>query len=688
MSTTPRSQLGGRRRPSEFLLPDGRKVLVALPEDIEALRQRYAKGHDADPPIQVEVVVHGSDEHRHFLGLSKSHHETRRAQLRERHGPELVDELEAARAELDAISAQLHRLEAASVDSTNRLNENFSRFGFDAKLRTYADDEDDSEDPMSSGVSSVTWTGSEKTDRRRGGEAMRLFRRPIVKQYFHRGLLWRAAEHTEVMSFELFFDLLYVGILAINGDHVAEEPSGQELLRFFITFLMSWKIWADVQQIISWFETNDIVQRLEILFLTACLLGQTTNMLQVFNGEEDTFTQLVAYYLAARLFMAAYCALTAFLVPLVKGMMISQVLNVIAGAAFWIAATFMTPNVHHAETTHVVERAEAATEEHESGPVQQSTARLVLIFVALGVDMFGSAIPVILFRFARSHDTPGARRVGRFFEFFPAINIEHKVERTNAFVSLVFGYSVVGIMFQNASDFGIHAFLGKAILGLCQAYIFNWLYFEVDGSNILTHAIRWRVQTAFVWQYAHLAFIMAYVLAASALSKMVVATDCVNAHLEDLTPFYQHRSVETLSTGLRLYYCIGLGVALFGMGLISLSHEHKIPAGRCRLAKPARLANRLAVCIIIFCLPAAGDSLNSLNLVAITTALSAWVLLLELWGKSCRTEDFFWGSGDSDKCQYTARCGQRRLNQATKSDGEIDIVELGRSEKTAVVAAP
>ena len=74
-------------------------------------------------------------------------------------------------------------------------------------------------------------------------------------------------------SFELFVDLLYVGILAINGDHAADDPTGFELLRFAITFIMSWKIWSDVTMLISWFETDDILQRLSVIFIMACLLG-------------------------------------------------------------------------------------------------------------------------------------------------------------------------------------------------------------------------------------------------------------------------------------------------------------------------------------------------------------------------------------------------------------------------------
>jgi len=176
---------------------------------------------------------------------------------------------------------------------------------------------------------------------------------------------------------------------------------------------------------------------------------------------------------------------------------------------------------------------------------------------------------------------------------------------------------------------------------------------------------------------------MAYILAATALSKLVVAIDCPNTQLADLTEHYQHRSANVVSLGLRLYYCVGLGIALFSMGVISLSHEHKVPIGMCRLPKWLRLSNRGAICIVFFCLPAAGERLNSLHLVALTTCLTTWVLLLELWGKSCRSQPFFFGAGEG-KCEYTARCGQRRLEGATKSDGEVDIVELGRGEKTAV----
>jgi low temperature requirement protein LtrA len=85
---------------------------------------------------------------------------------------------------------------------------------------------------------------------------MKIWKRPVVRQYFHKGLLWRAAEKEEVASFELFVDLLYVGLIAINGDKAAEGADGSAFLLFCVTFIPSWKLWSEITQLVSWFETG------------------------------------------------------------------------------------------------------------------------------------------------------------------------------------------------------------------------------------------------------------------------------------------------------------------------------------------------------------------------------------------------------------------------------------------------
>jgi low temperature requirement protein LtrA len=186
-------------------------------------------------------------------------------------------------------------------------------------------------------------------------------------------------------------------------------------------------------------------------------------MLDAFN---DTYSMLVAFYLVARLFMGAYYAMIARILPMIKAMMIAHVILTLIPGALWIASI------------------------HINMPY-----RLGTIWVAIFIELCGAMFVVLFIRGAKAISKGLEEWVNRVFEFYPAVNIEHKVERTNAFVTLVFGYSVVAIIYQNAASFGLNAFFGKAILGLVQAFIFNWIYFELDGAEIYAHAIRRNVSS-------------------------------------------------------------------------------------------------------------------------------------------------------------------------------------------------
>jgi low temperature requirement protein LtrA len=460
MSITPSptlaaSTMGGKyhhrsKRLKSFALPDGREVHIALsPEEALSMRQRLEAIKDGN---SFDLVISGSPEHIEALRKAHSHHEQRRHALREKHG-DAYDEFERVREDLDALSVDLHML----TDHAVSLDANFSKYGYSAHLRTY-------DDPLKSSQSSMH--GHDDSDHeskdweaeRRNGRIFKLYKKPVVRQYFHRGLLWRASNTTEVATFELFLDLLYVGIIAINGDSAAETPTGNELNRFAVMFIMSWRIWSDIAVVISWFETDDILQRLSVLFIMACLVGLTTNMLQAF---EETYSQLVAFYLAARFFIGSYYGLISYIVPMVRGMMISQVIAIVIPSAIWIASIYV-----------------------------DMPQRLALIWVALFLDLFASTVTVFLIRKSNVVSDHLAAWAERVFEFYPAVNIEHKTERTNAFVTLIFGYSVVALLYQNTASFGINAFYGKAVLGLVQAFCFNTIYFEIDGDSLFQHAIR------------------------------------------------------------------------------------------------------------------------------------------------------------------------------------------------------
>ncbi|KAH8657000.1 bacterial low temperature requirement A protein-domain-containing protein [Tricladium varicosporioides] len=644
-TTTPAASTSGHhhhrgRRLRNFILPDGREVHIALsPEEADSLRQRLNAVRKDQP---FDLVINGSPEHLDALKKAHSHHQSRREALREKHG-DAYDEFENVRSELEALGNELHML----TDHAVSLDANFSKYGYSAHLRTY-DEGGSTPGSSASSISGFHDSEHERKDwekERSNGRVMKIYKKPTVRQYFHKGLLWRASETTEVASFELFVDLLYVGILAINGDHASEDPTGYELLRFTITFIMSWKIWTDMSLIVSWFETDDIIQRISVLFIMSCLLGLTTNMLDAF---EHTYTQLVAFYLAARLFMGAYYLILIFLIPMIRGMMIASVIMTVIPSALWIGSIYL-----------------------------EMPVRLALIWVTIAIDLSGTLFIIFLFRMGKQISARLGAWIDKVFEFYPATNIEHKTERTNAFVTLVFGYSVVAIIYQSATGFGLNAFFGKAVLGLIQAFCFNWIYFELDGADLFSHAIRRNVNSALIWGAVHLPFIMSYVLGAAALSKLVVAHDCPDADEHNLTEFYAHKSEGEIPMGLRWFYCAGLGIALFCMGIISLCHIHKDPPRGMRLRKSFRMANRFGVCVILFALPTAHD-LNSLQLISIVTGLLVWVLLLELWGVSCPEDSLF---GQKSQCKYTARCkiSKKDLESRVKGGEVIKVEEL--SEK-------
>lgn len=175
---------------------------MTLPEDLEDVRRKYPRDGD----IQVEVVVHGSVEHSHYLRQSRSHHEERRQLLREQHGP-AFEEWEDIQTQLSSVTAELERLE----NQASGLYGNFSKFGYDAAIRTYSDEDP----PIASSRTSISEKarGQRDQDDDRHGETTKLFKRPVIRQWFHQGLLWRASEPTEVMAIELFLDLVYGTIL-------------------------------------------------------------------------------------------------------------------------------------------------------------------------------------------------------------------------------------------------------------------------------------------------------------------------------------------------------------------------------------------------------------------------------------------------------------------------------------------
>ncbi|KAF2432248.1 hypothetical protein EJ08DRAFT_609485 [Tothia fuscella] len=640
-TTPPQHHHHSGKRLRHFLRPNGKKVHIAhSPDEVERLKRSLSVSDPAGEGF--DVVIHGSLDHIEALRESHKHHEDAREALRIKHGEEF-ERFENVVRELDKLGTELHMVSEHAV----QLDASFEKFGYSAHLRTL---------PNSGGNSSANslHAGEDHADdheshhsswkaAKQQGTPMMFFKKPIIRQYFHKGLLWRAPQSQEVASYELFCDLFYVGIIAIAGDGAAHEATGQALLRFVIVTILSWKFWGDIQYIVSTFEADDMFRRFFILFVLVCLLGFTTN---IANSWEETWTPLISFYVASRWVGSLYFLWMSYLIPMVRPFLVANaIVNFLPGLV-WIGSC------------------------HVEEPNRQA-----LIWIALLLDLFGI---LFLVAFLRGMLGGGQRLkdcLKKVFEFMPGANIEHKIERTNAFIGLVFGYSVIALLYQSRVPFGINDFFGKAVLGLIQAFTFNWLYFEIDTFNIHTHAIRRHFASSIIWIAAHLPFVLSYILAASALSKLVLAHDTTGSNYHDLYEPFDERSEEHVSIGLRWFYCAGLSLALMGMTAIAHTHTFKVIPNT-RLRKEYRLAYRIVVAIIILLLPLAHDHLNSLHLVATTTSLVVTVLVMELMGSAC-TQHEFWGlGGEKRKCTYSARCHvSRKIIESKLKSGEVLNVE-------------
>lgn len=371
-----------RERLRHFVHPSGKKIHVAnSPSEAEQLRNQLSELHSQD---EFDVYISGTPEHLDALRLAQDHHESRRDDLRMQH-PELFERFDEVHAQLDALSAELDRVTTHGVS----LEAHFNKFGYDAHIRSY----DDGNSPGGSGSATPRSSISGSTTSEKESMHLKLFKVPVVRQYFHKGIIWRASGFEEVQSFELFVDLLYVGIIAVQGDLASENPTGATLMHFIITFTLSWKIWNDMSLIISWFETDDVVQRVSILFLLMCLFGYTTNITEAW---EHTYATLIGFYICARLFMASYLALVAVLVPMIRPVMIWYIAVALVGVSILI------------------------------GSIQVPyPTQLAIVWPAVLMELFGQHIYFFTFALAQRIGGRAKAWMDKTFEYYPAINVRH-----------------------------------------------------------------------------------------------------------------------------------------------------------------------------------------------------------------------------------------------------------------------
>lgn len=106
-----------------------------------------------------------------------------------------------------------------------------------------------------------------------------------VRSHSHRLISYREAKERQASRFELFFDLLFVGIIHQISDAATESPTGAGLAKYVLTVCPAYSIWSDVRDIVNQFGTDDVTQRAYILWIMILLVGYSNNASSIEIGS-------------------------------------------------------------------------------------------------------------------------------------------------------------------------------------------------------------------------------------------------------------------------------------------------------------------------------------------------------------------------------------------------------------------
>ena len=404
-----------------------------------------------------------------------------------------------------------------------------------------------------------------------------LIKRPKALQWFHNGELHKAFEEgRQAGRFELFLDLLYVAIVANFSDSLAEHPDGQHLVKYILIFAPAWHIWADLREIMNSYYTDDLVQRLIILWVMALLVLYANN---ADDAEEiGALRTTVGAYMCARLTTAHVFLISSF------ASYQHRLQARIAAACMFVDVLLCIPLFF------------------ESVSLRSKIAVVVIIIAFQEITWALTLSPWLKKKLRLTYST--------------AVDIAHEIDRMAAFFIIVLGEFLYSIV-QNTTGTGVTAGYGKAVCTLVIAFSLNWLYVSGDGSLQATHPIRRSAWTAFAFFLLHLPLTMSFL---------------IGGHICAVST-----GIEEFENGQRWLLGGGLGVGmlcLYIFGLLYRTDDESVVM----MPKQLRIGMRLVTAVVLAVLPATHDHLDTVQFMVVVMSLFAFTLIWETVGGL--TKDF------------------------------------------------
>jgi len=450
----------------------------------------------------------------------------------------------------------------------------------------------------------------------------RVFRRPRPNQYFHKQVLVRDNHHRTASWNELFFDLVFVAVIALLGHDFIGKNNAEGLNEFALLYMPVYKIWIHIHFWLNRWSRGDLFHRIYILFAMGIVVLMAANAEAAFRDDPTVF-------------IGAY--------------MCFQAVHTCVRLANWT----LNRNFRHIITWQILHIVGSLVIWGIAMAVPRSSLKL-MFWIGNSWDQL---LYVVWTFIGRSFQR-------RRHDYQLALNIEHATERVGLFTIVVLGETIVAMLNGLVSD---EARVGRqyaaALCALSVGICYQWIYFDIDASRKFIHAIRRSALTGLMWNLLHIPLHIALVVGGTSISLLMSVIKQNENHASSdegiegvaLPPLETYSSLQTASispkfttlassgsshidvSAARWFFSSGFGVAMLVMTAIGLLHKSLDKDSTVTIPARFRLALRAIIGLVMVIVPVM--ELDALDTILVVAALSVVITVVESYGRMERFSD-------------------------------------------------
>ena len=281
-------------------------------------------------------------------------------------------------------------------------------------------------------------------------------------------------EHRQATWLEMFFDLVFVVVVAELANNLSRDVSMRGFAEFVLLFLPVWWAWMGAAFYSTRFDSDDLSHRLHTALQILAVAAMAAN---VHGGLRETSQGFALCYAAVRAILVHQYLRAGRAIPRARPLTNRYARGFGIAVILWVASVFV--------------------------PIPW---RFALWAAAMAID-FGT--PMLA---GRLHSSLAPHSI-------------HLPERFGLFTLIVLGNAVASVIYgARTRAWGPWSILA-ASLGVVIAFCIWWVYFDnLNGNAIRKARTQGRIASYQIWMYAHLPLVIGITMAGVGLQRILSAS--------------------------------------------------------------------------------------------------------------------------------------------------------------------